>query len=55
MLKELFITTLILRMFDSLLRTRLKTDVSGFVIKIIISQLFHDLIYKRDNWHFIAF
>jgi hypothetical protein len=55
MLKELFITVLILRMFDPLLRTRLETDVSGFAIGAVISQLFYDLIYGRDDWHFIAF
>jgi hypothetical protein len=55
MFKELFITAFILRMFDFLLRTRLETDVSGFVIKVIISQLFYDLIYERDDWHLIAF
>jgi hypothetical protein len=49
MLKELFITAFILRMFDPLLRTKLKTDISGFVIKAIILQLFHDLIHKRDD------
>jgi hypothetical protein len=48
-LKKLFIITLILRMFDPLFRTRLKTDVSGFVIRAIISQFFHDPIHKRDN------
>jgi hypothetical protein len=48
-LKKLFIIILILRMFDPLLRTRLKTDVSGFAIKAIISQLFHDLIHRRDD------
>jgi hypothetical protein len=47
--KELFTITLILRMFDPLFRTRLKTDISGFVIKAIISQLFHDPIYRRDD------
>jgi hypothetical protein len=49
LLKELFTITFILRMFDSLFRTRLETDVSKFVIRIIISQLFHDLIYGRDD------
>jgi hypothetical protein len=49
MLKELFITIFILRMFDPLFRTRLETDVSGFAIRIIISQLFHDPIYRRDD------
>jgi RNase H-like domain found in reverse transcriptase len=49
MLKELFTTALILRMFDFLLRTRLKTDVSGFAIRTIISQFFHDPIYGRDD------
>jgi hypothetical protein len=49
MLKKLFITALILRIFDPLLRTRLKTNISGFAIKAIISQLFHDPIYKRDD------
>ena len=37
MLKKLFIIIFILRMFDPLLRTRLKTDISEFVIKAIIS------------------
>jgi RNase H-like domain found in reverse transcriptase len=54
-LKELFTTTLILRMFDPLLRTRLETDVSGFVIGAVISQLFHDPIHGRNDWHPIAF
>ena len=49
MLKELFTIIFILRMFDPLLRTKLKTDISEFVIKTIISQLFHDLIYRRDD------
>jgi hypothetical protein len=49
MFKELFIIIFILRMFDPLFRTRLKTDVSGFAIRAIISQLFYDLMYKRDN------
>jgi hypothetical protein len=55
MLKEFFIITFILRMFDSLFRTRLKTDILRFVIKTVISQFFYDLIYRRDNWHLIAF
>jgi hypothetical protein len=55
MLKKLFITVPILRMFDFLFRTRLETDVSGFAIKTVISQLFYDLIYGRDDWHPIAF
>jgi beta-galactosidase beta subunit len=49
MLKELFIIIFILRMFDPLLRTRLKTNISKFTIKAVISQLFYDLIYGRDN------
>jgi hypothetical protein len=49
MLKEFFITVLILRMFDPLFRMRLETDVSGYALKTIISQLFHDLIYRRDD------
>jgi hypothetical protein len=49
MFKELFIIILILRIFDSLLRTRLKTDILKFAIKIVISQFFHDLIYRRDD------
>jgi RNase H-like domain found in reverse transcriptase len=48
-LKKLFTTTPILRMFDPLLRTRLETDVSGFTIRAVISQLFHDPIYKRND------
>jgi hypothetical protein len=55
MLKELFIIVLILRMFDPLFRTRLKTNILGFVIRAIISQLFYDLIHERDDWHLIAF
>jgi hypothetical protein len=55
MLKELFTTAPILRMFDPLFRTRLKTDILGFAIRAIISQLFHDLIYRRDDWHPITF
>jgi hypothetical protein len=35
--KELFIITLILRMFDSLFRTRLETNASRYALKIIIS------------------
>jgi hypothetical protein len=49
MFKELFITVSILRMFDFLFRTRLETDISGFIIGAVISQLFYDLIYKRDD------
>jgi hypothetical protein len=49
MFKEFFTITFILRIFDSLFRTRLKTDVLGFAIRAIISQFFHDLIYRRDN------
>jgi hypothetical protein len=49
MLKEFFIIIFILRMFDPLFRTRLKINVSKFVIKVIISQLFHDSIYRRDD------
>jgi RNase H-like domain found in reverse transcriptase len=55
MLKELFIIAPILRMFDPLFRTRLKTDISEFAIKAIISQLFHDPIHGRDDWHPITF
>lgn len=55
MLKELFTTAPILRMFDPLLRTRLETDASGFAIGAVISQLFHDPIHGRDDWHPIAF
>jgi hypothetical protein len=49
MLKELFTTIPILRMFDPLLRTRLKTNISEFALKTVISQLFHDLIHRRDD------
>jgi hypothetical protein len=49
MLKKLFITTFILRMFDLLFRTRLETNILEFVIGAIISQLFHDLIHGRDD------
>jgi RNase H-like domain found in reverse transcriptase len=54
-LKELFIITPILRMFDPLFRTRLETDVSGFIIRAVISQLFHDSLHGRNEWHPIAF
>jgi hypothetical protein len=37
MFKKLFITIFILRIFDPLFRTRLETDISGFVIGAIIS------------------
>jgi hypothetical protein len=37
MLKKLFTTAPILRIFDPLFRTRLKTDASGFAIGVIIS------------------
>jgi RNase H-like domain found in reverse transcriptase len=53
--KELFIITLILRIFDPLFRTRLETDASRFIIGAVISQLFHDLIHGRNDWHPIAF
>jgi len=49
MFKELFIIIFILRMFDSLFRTKLKMDILKFVIETIISQFFYDLIYGRDN------
>jgi hypothetical protein len=55
MLKELFTTVLILRIFDPLLRTRLEIDISGFALRAIISQFFHDPIHGRDDWHPIAF
>jgi RNase H-like domain found in reverse transcriptase len=47
--KKLFITVLILRMFDPLFRMRLETDASGFIIGAVISQLFHDLIHRRND------
>ena len=34
--KEFFITVSILRMFDPLFRTRLKTDILGFAIGTVI-------------------
>jgi hypothetical protein len=49
MFKELFIIILILRMFDLLFRTRLKTNILEFAIGAVISQLFYDPIYKRDD------
>jgi RNase H-like domain found in reverse transcriptase len=54
-LKELFTTVPILRMFDPLFRTRLETDASGFVIGAVISQLFHDSLHGRNEWHLITF
>jgi hypothetical protein len=55
MLKEFFIITFILRIFDSLFRTRLETNVLRFALKAVISQLFHDLIHGRDDWYLITF
>jgi hypothetical protein len=49
MFKEFFIIALILRMFDPLFRTRLETNILKFTIRAVISQLFYDLIYERDN------
>jgi hypothetical protein len=47
--KELFTTIPILRIFDPLLRTKLEINILKFIIKAIISQLFHDPIYRRDD------
>jgi hypothetical protein len=55
MLKELFITIPILRIFDPLLRTRLETDILKFALRAVISQLFHDPIHGRADWHPITF
>jgi hypothetical protein len=49
MFKKLFIIIPILRIFDPLLRTKLETYISKFVIKTIISQFFYDPIHKRDD------
>ena len=54
-LKELFTSAPILRMFDPQLRTRIETDASGFIIKAVISQLFHNVFYGRSDWHPITF
>ena len=40
LLKDLFTSVSILRMFDLTLRTRLETDISGFTIGAIIFQFF---------------
>ena len=55
MLKDLFTTAPILRMFDPSLRTRMETDASGFALGAVISQLFSDLASMRNEWHPIAF
>jgi hypothetical protein len=49
MFKKLFIIIPILRIFDPLFRTRLETDILKLIIRVIISQFFHDLIYRRDD------
>ena len=54
LLKNLFTSASILRMFDPTLRTRLETDVSGFAIGAVISQFF-DSFRGRKVWYLIAF
>src|SRR5450755_1713069 len=44
MLKDFFTIALILRMFNPSLRIRMETDVSGFALGAVISQLFSDLV-----------
>jgi len=42
-------------MFNSELRIRMETDVLGFILEIIISQLFHDSCTGREIWYSITF
>jgi RNase H-like domain found in reverse transcriptase len=49
MLKNLFTTIFILRMFNPSLRIRMKTDASGFALNAVISQLFSDLASMRNE------
>ena len=47
-LKKLFTFASILRMFNFKLRIRIETDASGFILGIIISQLFPDPYTGRE-------
>ena len=49
LLKELFTSAPILRMFDLTLGTRLETDVSGFAIGAVLSQLFDSAFSGRKE------
>src|SRR6266498_3061222 len=40
LLKEFFTSAFILRMFNPELRIRMETDILGFILRVIISQLF---------------
>ncbi len=55
LLKKLFTSAFILRIFNLELRIRIKTDVLGFILGVIISQLFHDFCTGRETWHSITF
>ncbi len=48
LLKKLFTSTPILRIFNPKLRIRIKTDVLGFILRVIISQLFPDPYTGRE-------
>jgi hypothetical protein len=55
MLKNLFTTVPILRMFNPFFRIRMETDASGFALSAVISQFFSDLASMRNEWYPIAF
>jgi hypothetical protein len=55
MLKNLFTIIPILRIFNFSFRIRMETDVSGFALSAVISQLFSDLASMRNEWHLITF
>jgi len=42
-------------MFNSELRIYIKTDILGFVLGVVISQLFPDPRTGREIWYFIIF
>ena len=51
-LKKTFIKALILRLFDPECHIRIKTDMSGYVIGEVLSQL---TLNNLDQWHPVAF
>ncbi len=55
LLKELFTSAPILRMFNPELRIRIETDTSEFALRVVISQLFPDLRTGREIWYSITF
>ncbi len=48
LLKEFFTSALILRMFNPELQIRMEIDILGFVLRVIISQLFPDPYTGRE-------